>query len=124
MNTPEIIISCVSNVFIKQMTFLKEGDIEEGHSHCFDHVTLLSIGSLRVNALEKSTDFKAPHHIFIKADVVHELVALEDNTIVQCIHAIRNGERIEDIIDPASLPIHADKIPTNAYPLIEIELQA
>jgi len=123
MDKPHVHISCVSNVFIKQMRFMKAGDIEQGHAHCFDHVTLLSVGSLRLNALGKSTDFKAPHHIFIKADVVHELVALEDNTVAQCIHAIRDGERVEDIIDPTSLPYDGYFMPENAYPLTTDELK-
>lgn len=103
---PIVAISCVSNVFIKQMTFAKAGDIELGHAHTFDHVTLLASGKIRLTAQGKSSDFTAPHHIFIKAGVVHELLALEDNTVVHCIHALRDGERVEDIVDPASLPAH------------------
>ena len=34
----------------------------------------------------------------IKAGVVHELVALEDDTLAHCIHAMRDGERVEDIV--------------------------
>lgn len=117
MSPPISAISCVSNVFIRQMTFLKAGDIEQGHAHAFDHVTLLSAGSLRLHALGTITDFKAPHHIFIKAGVVHELEALEDNTVAQCIHALRDGDRVEDIIDPTSLPIYCDGIPPAAKPL-------
>lgn len=105
-NPPQVQISCVSNVFIKQMAFAQAGDFECGHSHVFDHLTLLASGKLRVTALGKSTDFSAPTHIFIKAGVVHELLALEDNTVVHCIHALRDGERVEDIVDPASLPAH------------------
>ena len=106
MHAPIHAISCVSNVFIKQMTFVKAGDVEQGHSHCFDHVTLLSAGRLRLEALGTVTDFTAPQHIFIKAGVVHKLIALEDNTIAQCIHALRDGDRVEDIVDPASLPLY------------------
>ena len=124
MDRPHSHITCVSNVFIKQMRFMKAGDTEQGHAHCFDHVTLLSAGSLRLNALDKSTDFKAPHHIFIKAGVVHELVALEDDTLAHCIHAMRDGERVEDIVDPASIPtsyrMHEAGI--DFYPLTEDEL--
>lgn len=121
MNHPRVQISCVSNVFIKQMHFQKAGDIEQGHAHCFDHITLLSAGKLRLVALGKSTDFEAPHHIFIKAGVVHELVALEDNTVAHCIHAIRDGGRIEDIIDPNSVPTsyHHGEVAARAYPFTE-----
>jgi quercetin dioxygenase-like cupin family protein len=107
-NAPVAALSCVSNVFIKQMHFTKAGDVEQGHAHCFDHVTLLASGRIRLTALGASTDFTAPHHIFIKAGVVHELEALEDNTVVHCIHAIRDGGRVEDIIDPATLQKYMD----------------
>jgi quercetin dioxygenase-like cupin family protein len=118
MNEPVHAISCVSNVFIKQMTFIKAGDVEQGHSHCFDHVTLLSVGRLRLEALGTSTDFTAPQHIFIKAGVEHKLIALEDNTVAQCIHALRDGDRVEDIIDPASLPTYIhDILPDGVKPL-------
>lgn len=122
MDRPYVHISCVSNVFIKQMRFVKAGDMEQGHSHCFDHLTLLASGKLRLTALGKSTDFTAPHHIFIKAGVEHELLALEDDTVVHCIHAIRDGERVEDIVDPASVPVSANMIPDNAYPMTTDQL--
>ena len=114
---PEVTISCVSNVFIKQMRFVNAGDAEQGHSHCFDHLTLLASGKLRLTALGKADEFTAPHHIFIKAGVEHELLALEDNTTVHCIHAIRDGERVEDIVDPASLPVSTMFPPDTAYPM-------
>jgi len=118
MQAPVQAISCVSNVFIKQMTFVKAGDIEHGHTHCFDHVTLLSVGRLRLEALGTSTDFTAPQHIFIKAGVRHQLIALEDNTVAHCIHALRDGDRVEDIIDPASLPVYMqDMAPDGVKPL-------
>lgn len=115
---PEVQISCVSNVFVKQMRFIKAGHREEGHAHLFDHLTLLASGKLRLTALGKSTDFTAPHHIFIKAGVVHELEALEDETVVHCIHAIRE-EGCDDIVDPASIPAHMDTLDESKYPMIE-----
>lgn len=104
MSGPVFYISCVKNLFVKQMVFPKTGDKEEGHAHCHDHLTLLTKGKLRVTALDKDTDFTAPAHIYIKADVVHELTALEDDTIAHCIHALRNEDGSGDIIDPAAIP--------------------
>lgn len=102
---PKAVISCVSNIFTRMMRFEKAGDFEAGHSHVFDHLTLLAKGSLRVIADNgKPTVFKAPHMIFIKKDVQHELVALEDDTLAFCIHALRDGDNAGDIIDPRSLP--------------------
>jgi quercetin dioxygenase-like cupin family protein len=86
------------------MHFKKAGDIEHGHTHPFDHLTLLAAGSLRVTVNGQTTEFKAPHMIYIKAEFNHELVALEDNTVAFCIHALRKGNGVDDIIDPASIP--------------------
>jgi quercetin dioxygenase-like cupin family protein len=104
-NKPKTVISCVSNIFTRMMRFEKIGDYEAGHSHVFDHLTLLAKGSLRVVAGDgKPTIFKAPHMIFIKKDIQHELTALEDDTVAFCIHALRDGDNAGDLIDPRSLP--------------------
>jgi quercetin dioxygenase-like cupin family protein len=103
-DTPHVQIGCVANLFSRQMHFKKAGDLEHGHTHPFDHLTLLASGSLRVTVNGKTTDFKAPHMIFIKAEHNHELVALEDNTVAYCIHALRKGNGVDDIIDPAFVP--------------------
>lgn len=101
---PHVQIGCVANLFSRQMHFKKAGDIEHGHTHPFDHLTLLASGSMRVDVNGQTTDFKAPHMIFIKAEHNHELVALEDNTVAYCIHALRSGNEVDDILDPASVP--------------------
>ena len=103
-DTPHVQIGCVANLFSRQMHFKKAGDMEHGHTHPFDHLTLLASGALRVTVNGKTTDFKAPHMIYIKAEYNHELVALEDNTVAYCVHALRQGNGVEDIIDPASVP--------------------
>ena len=46
--------------------------------------------------------------IFIRKDIIHTFEALEPKTVLYCIHAVRNGERVEDIIDPESIPVHYD----------------
>lgn len=104
MSKPEISIGCVANVYSRMMHFKNAGDIEHGHSHVFDHLTLLANGSLRVTINGENTDFKAPFMIYIKAGKEHELTALEDNTIACCIHALRDGDGVNDIIDPNSVP--------------------
>jgi quercetin dioxygenase-like cupin family protein len=104
MDQPHVQIGCVANLFSRQMHFKSAGDIERGHTPPFDHLTLLAAGLLRVTVNGKTTDFKAPHMIYIKAEHNHELVALEDNTVAYCIHALRNGNGVDDILDPASVP--------------------
>ena len=86
------------------MLFAKAGDVEQGHCHAFDHTTLLGSGSVMVKTNGKSTKFTAPQMIFIAAELEHEITALEDNTVAYCIHALRDGNGVDDIIDPASIP--------------------
>lgn len=118
---PEVAIGVVSNIWSKQMCFLKAGSTEQGHSHLFDHLTLLAAGALRVTVEGVATEFKAPQMIFIKAGKEHELVALEDNTIAYCIHALRdqNGE----ILDPSMVPdgINKDNVFETAQSLIHLD---
>ena len=104
MKQPEISIGCVANLFSRQMTFKDAGDTEMGHTHEFDHLTLLASGSLQVTVDGNVTMFKAQHMIYIHKDKNHQLVALEPNTVVYCIHALRNGNGVDDILDPSMIP--------------------
>jgi quercetin dioxygenase-like cupin family protein len=86
------------------MHFLKAGDQNEGHVHNFDHITMLSKGSVSVNVEDSVTEFKAPQIIYIAKGKAHFIKALEDDTIACCVHALRTGEREEDILDPSMIP--------------------
>lgn len=108
--TPEIELICVSNVFIRIMKFKNSGDVEMGHAHPFDHVTFLSSGSLDVEINGVPSHHVAPSAIFIAKDVEHKLTALEPSTTACCIHALRIGERVEDIINPESIPKGLDPL--------------
>ncbi len=116
--TPDVKIACVANLYTRMMHFKKAGDTEEGHQHQFDHMTLLAKGKLKVTANGEDTEYAAPHMIYIKKDVNHELTALTDNTIAYCVHALRFGESVEDIIDPDSIPAGVDPL-SISKPLIK-----
>lgn len=107
-NQPEVQLGCVANLFSRMMVFKNIGDTEVGHTHPFDHLTLLAAGKVRVTVEGTPTEFTAPHMIYIRADKVHELVALEPNTVAYCIHALRTGDAIEDILDPTMVPTGVD----------------
>jgi len=115
--SPQITLGLVSNLFSRMMHFKSKGDVEVGHTHPFDHLTLLAHGSLNVEVNGKTTEFKAPHMIFIKAEYVHKLTALEDNTVAYCIHAIRK-DRHGDIVDPSMMPKGVTANDVAASPLI------
>lgn len=101
---PSIIIGLVANMFVRMMSFKNIGSCETGHTHSFDHLTLLASGSLRVTANNKSTDYKAPMMIYIDAETKHELTALEPNTTAFCIHGLRDLDISEELISPDMLP--------------------
>ena len=96
---------CVSNVFSRMMYFEKAGDVEHGHKHTFDHATLLSSGRLKIEILDEQHNIKAekifvaPDFIFIGKDDIHRLIALDDDTIAVCIHAMRD---IDENIIPSN----------------------
>lgn len=103
MSTPQIAIGCVANLFSRMMVFEKAGDIEVGHTHQFDHLTLLAKGKLKVTVDGQVSHFAAPHMIYIHKDHTHELEALEDGTVAYCIHALRTPDQSE-ILDPSMVP--------------------
>jgi quercetin dioxygenase-like cupin family protein len=104
MSTPEVKIGLVANLFSKMMVFKAAGDVEQGHTHSFDHLTLLAAGGLIVRANGYSTTFTAPAMIYIRADVQHELEATAPDTVAYCIHALRNPDKSGDVIDPSMVP--------------------
>jgi hypothetical protein len=104
MASPEIKIIALSNIYSRLMHFKHKGDIELGHTHTFDHATLVSSGAVLVETLDNnfnissSKEFYAPNMVFIDKDKIHRLTALEDNTVCGCIHAVRTMD--EEIVDP------------------------
>lgn len=107
MSQPLVHIGCVANLYSRMMRFEKAGDIEIGHTHQFDHLTLLAKGKLKVTVEGLATEFTAPHMIYIHKDKVHELEALVDETVAYCIHALRDKETGE-ILDPNMIPAGVD----------------
>lgn len=113
MSTPIVHIGCVANLFSRMMRFEKAGDLEVGHTHQFDHLTLLAKGRLKVTVEGVSTEFTAPHMIYIQKDKVHELEALTDETVAYCIHALRDKETNE-ILDPSMIPAGVNPLTLSA----------
>jgi len=105
MSSPKIKIMCISNVYTRLMHFENEGDIELGHSHDFDHGTLVSSGSLLVEVLDPVTQnpisqktIDAPNFVFIEKNKFHRLTALADDTVCACIHALRTNDA--ELLEP------------------------
>lgn len=107
MRQPIVHIGCVANLYSRMMRFERAGDTEIGHTHQFDHLTLLAKGKLKVTVEGAVTEFTAPHMIYIHKDKVHELEAMTDDTVAYCIHALRDKESNE-ILDPSMIPNGVD----------------
>lgn len=87
----------VDNVFIRTMTLPEVGDKVDGHSHPYDHITLLTNGAVLMKAKGEEKAYKAPHIIVTPKDIEHEFTALEDGTMLYCIHAIRDGHGVDAV---------------------------
>jgi hypothetical protein len=86
------------NIWVRQNILKNANDICEGHKHNFDHVSLLTKGSVEVEVEGyESKVFKAPTFIVIKKEHMHKFTALENDTHWYCIFALRDldGEVIE-----------------------------
>lgn len=96
---PKISLIMSGNLYMRQMRFENKGDIEKGHCHTYDHLTLLATGSMKVKVDGTETVFVAPTAIKILAGKIHELEALEDNTLAYCVHALREA-MTEEVLPP------------------------
>jgi len=108
MPNPDVEVIAVSNVYSRMMYFRNAGDVEIGHSHVYDHGTLVSFGSVKYEVLDgyngsvvAEKTFVAPSFIFVEKDKYHRITALENGTVCACIHALRTID--EDLIPPDCL---------------------
>jgi len=84
------------NIFIRPNK-LNAGQTTEGHTHLFDHTTIVFRGSVHVSAtLPNGTkierDFVAPAYFLVRKDVLHAITALQDGTEYWCVYAHRSPQ--------------------------------
>jgi quercetin dioxygenase-like cupin family protein len=115
--SPEIRMNSGGNVFIRRMYFPKAGTIERGHSHTYDHVTFLERGKLGIIVAGRESVHTGPKMLKIVAGEEHTLVALEDDTIAYCIHALRDANN-EEILDFNAVPFESDIMLNMQVPLV------
>jgi quercetin dioxygenase-like cupin family protein len=120
MNKPTTDFKIVDNVFVKMHYFAAEGDTHDGHSHVFDHITLLATGSVLMKHDKGQQEFKAPHLIVTPKGIKHQFTALEPNTIFCCVHAIRDGIGVEDVSKQEITQHDAVQL-MSKFPLINLE---
>lgn len=112
------------NVFIKIMTFTKAGDRNLFHKHAYDHLTVLSAGALEIRCDGQVGRFRAPHLFLTPKDGVHQFIALEDETIVSCIHAIRDPSSGDEIVPNEASPAQINNILTKRSEAVAAEVAA
>jgi len=79
------------NIWVRQNVLSKAGDTFGGHKHHFDHVSLLTKGSVTVKVDGSDPkNFTAPTFIIIRKEHEHEFIALEDDTNWYCVFALRD----------------------------------
>lgn len=107
------------NIWVRQNNIEKAGESFPGHKHKFDHVTLLTKGSIEIEVEgHQPKKFVAPTFIIIRKDHKHKVTSLTDDVLYYCVFALRNldGEPIEDLaneeVDPMSAsPVFDTQIP-------------
>jgi quercetin dioxygenase-like cupin family protein len=104
MSDPIIAMGVCANIFARQIHFQNAGDTELGHKHEFDHLTLLAKGKVKVTVNGQESEFTAPTMIYIRAELIHEITALTDNSVMYCIHGLRDAQKSGDIIAPEMVP--------------------
>lgn len=81
-------------IFIKQTFLEKAGSYYPQHSHEYEHVTFIPVGSVRAWCDDELIgDIHGPNYLTIGAHKKHLFMTLVDNTIIECIHnTSRTGE--------------------------------
>lgn len=92
MNLPEFVSG---NVFIRR-NIGRAGDVVHGHTHHFDHTTIVFSGRVLVvatlqNGQRIEREFTAPDHFLVRAEVTHEIRFLEDGEF-WCVYAHRDPQ--------------------------------
>lgn len=121
----DTLIEIVDNVFVRMFALPRMGDVHAGHAHTFDHITLLAKGRvvMRTRGTDNSTTdavYAAPGLIITPKGVVHEFEALSDDCLLCCIHAIRDGDGLDDIA-PQEITQEQAQMLMQRYPLIKLE---
>jgi murein L,D-transpeptidase YcbB/YkuD len=94
------------NIYVKEMRFTEANQTYCGHHHDYDHVTMVAAGRVRVKfsavpevgIQEETKEYEAVSTFVTRSFREHEITALTPDTVVCCIHAVRDASG--DIIVP------------------------
>jgi hypothetical protein len=102
------------NIFIRSSGYLDVGKTVEGHTHTFDHTTVVFTGAVHVVkarpllsvdgtpkldgngspllVVVEERDFEAPSHFLVEANAYHRITALKDGTQYWCVYSHREPQ--------------------------------
>ncbi len=93
-------IRFVDNVFVKMFSLHGTGDKMSGHAHTFDHITLLAKGTVLMRAKGQEVEHTAPKLLVTPKGIEHEFEAVTTDCLLCCIHAVRDGDDVDDVAPP------------------------
>ncbi len=84
------------SIYIRHVRIKLAGTMLPQHAHQFGHHTLLSHGAVRVwcETAVQYERLEAPAVIYIDAGVKHTFLALEDETVLACVHNLHGEEAV------------------------------
>jgi quercetin dioxygenase-like cupin family protein len=113
-------MAIADNVLVYMNYLIEKGDEIQDHAHVFDHITLLARGSVKMEHDGGSKEYTAPYLIITPKNIQHKFTALEDKCLLCCIHAIRDGDEIEDIA-PQDISLEKALELFTKHPIIQVE---
>ena len=90
MTVNSITIGLVKNVYVRMINLPTVGSEVKGHSHPYDHMTLLSSGSVQVTCENLERHIVAPCIFLTGALKKHSFVATSNDTVLSCVHVLRD----------------------------------
>lgn len=118
------LMGCYANIWIRQKCFTAVGQQIVGHRHKYDHMSLLTQGTVEIEADGIVSRHTAPNFLIIRKDVIHTIKALTDDVQWFCLFANRdvNGEVYDPLAnDPLMDMESAGKLKAEDYAKTFIE---
>lgn len=86
-------LGVIGNVWWRQNVLVGAGAASQGHRHHFDHLSLLTKGTVRVEvAGMPAKEFTAPAAIIVKKEHMHKFTCLSDDAVWFCVFALRDED--------------------------------
>ena len=81
------------DVAVVMLPFVKKGVAMDGHKHHYSHTSFVASGAIDLWCGDVYHGRKAfPNGFTVRANEFHRMVALEDNTVILCIHNMHGND--------------------------------